>query len=592
MRWSLACPSLLLFAGSLGGGIAPAQTRAQTKPEAKHTIAVTQYEITGVVVSGIDGSPVPHCRLTPNLVVHGGSGSRRFPASSDGSEVDDHGRFSISLPSAGAWNLRASARGYVTQSYEEHGAFSSSVIFSSSVVLTADSPTIDLRFTLSPEASIKGIVLDEAGEPVRDAQISLFLVPPPSPGGPPSSGTRGNARTDDRGMYELANLAPGGYRLSVRAHPWYAEATQQSGPSVPDGSPLDPSLDVAYPPTWFPGGSDVATAETIVLHAGDTRQADFHLVPIPAIHLKIAPPAGAVGAVNGRQGQAFPIVEEITPGANGPRAVSVATRRDPQGEFDVGGLTPGLYQVRTPGQEGRSTMVEVTANSVGTLNLDAPGSDIARVTVHVDGFAGDTEESGDRRGRGLRVSLIDTDTQRGTFSSVGDEGGFAGRRGSRTPATDRTIEVPPGRYEVVLQGVPNLYLTGITAKGAEASGRYVTVPAGETTLTVHVANGRANVSGVATLDGRPAVGAMALLVPTTIEEPDSIGFLRQDQTNTDGSFDIENVIPGQYILVVIDRGWQINWGDRSTLRRYLTQGIPLELKPSASVKQNVIAQAP
>lgn len=583
MRWSLVRALLLLFAGTQWGGIARAQTRAQTKPEAKHTVAVTHYEITGIVVSSIDGSPVPYCRLTPNLVVHGGSGTRRFPASADGSEADDHGRFSISLPSAGAWNLRASSRGYVTQFYEEHSAFSSAV------VLTADSPTIDLRFTLSPEASIKGIVLDEAGEPVRDAQISLSLVPPPNPGGPPASGSaRGNVRTDDRGMYELANLSPGGYRLSVRAHPWYAETTQ----SGPDGSPLDPSLDVAYPLTWFPGGSDVATAETIVLHAGDTRQADFHLVPIPSIHLKIAPPTAAVGAVSGRQGQPFPIVEEITPGANGPRAVSVATRRDPQGDFDVGGLTPGLYQVRTPGQEGRSTMVDVTANSVRTLNLDAPGSDIARVTVHVDGFAGDTEESSQGRGRGFRVILIDTDTQRGTFSSVGDEGGFAGRRVSRAPATDRIIEAPPGRYEVVLQGVPNLYLTGITAKGAEASGRYVTVPAGETTLTVHVANGRANVSGVATVEGKPAVGAMALLVPITIEEPDSIGFLRQDQTNTDGSFDIENVIPGQYILVVIDGGWQINWGDRSTLRRYLTQGVPLELKPSASVKQNVIAQAP
>jgi hypothetical protein len=120
----------------------------------------------------------------------------------------------------------------------------------------------------------------------------------------------------------------------------------------------------------------------------------------------------------------------------------------------------------------------------------------------------------------------------------------------------------------------------------------VTVPAGETTLTVHVANGRTNLSGIATLEGKPVMGAMVLLVPITIEEPDSIGFLRQDQSNTDGSFDIEDVIPGQYILVAIERGWQINWGDRSTLRRYLTQGVPLELKPSATVKQNVIAQTP
>ncbi|WP_353068861.1 carboxypeptidase-like regulatory domain-containing protein [Tunturibacter empetritectus] len=591
MRWSLVEASLLLFAGGLFG-IAHAQTRAQTKPEAKHIAVGAHYEINGVVVSSIDGSPVPHCRLTPTLVAQGVFGSRRFPSSTDGSEADEHGHFSIPLPSAGVWNLRASARGYVTQSYEEHGAFSSAV------VLTADSPEIDLRFKISPEASIKGLVLDEAGEPVRDAQISLFIVPPSSPGGPPANtGSRVSARTDDRGMYELTNLSPGGYRLSVRARPWYAEVSQQSGIAVA-GSPVDPSLDVAYPPTWFPGGSDVATAETIVLHAGDTRQADFHLVPIASIHLKIAPPSGGVGGANVRQGQAIPIVEEIMPGANAPRLVSVATHRDLQGEFDVGGLTPGLYQVRIPGQDGRSTVVDVVANSVRTLDLDAPRNDIARVTVHIDGFAGETEEAGDRRGRGLRVNLIDTDTQRGTFSSAGDEGGFAGRRGSRAPSAeskeskDRIIEVPPGRYEVVLQGGSNIFLTGLTAKGAEASGRYVTVPAGETTLTVHVANGRANVSGIAALEGKPAVGAMALLVPITIEEPDSIDFLRQDQTNTDGSFDIENVIPGQYILVVIDKGWQINWGDRSTLRRYLTQGVPMELKPSASVKQNVVAQAP
>jgi len=588
MRWRLECPASLLFAAALWGGIGHTQTRAQTKPEAKHTVVVARYEITGVVVSSIDGSPVPHCKLTPSLEVHGGFGNRRFPASTESFEADDHGRFSMTLPTAGAWNLRASARGYVGQAYEEHGAFASSV------VLTADSPTIDIHFKISPEASIKGLVLDEAGEAVRDAQIVLHLVPPPSPGGPQVAGsTRAYAQTDDRGMYELANLSPGSYRLTVQAHPWYAQVAQQGGASA-TGPSLDPSLDFAFPLTWFPGSTDAATAETVVLHAGDTRQADFHLVPIPSIHLKIVPPPGVAEAVNGRQGQAFPTVEEITPGSNGPRAISVTTRRDSQGQFDVSGLTPGLYQVRlaTPGQEGHATMVEVTANSVRTLDLGAPPSDIARITIHVDGFSDAAEEFGSRRGGGPSVSLIDTDTQRGTFSSMSSQGGFAGRTESRNPAADRTIEVPPGRYEVVLQGRPTIYLIGLAAKGAQASGRFVTVPAGETILTVHVANGRANLSGIATLEGKSAVGALVLLVPTTIEEPDSIGFLRQDQTNTDGSFDIENVIPGQYILVAIDRGWQINWGDRSTLRRYLAHGVPIELKPSATMKQNIIAQTP
>lgn len=585
MIWRLVYPASLIFAALLCGSVGHTQTRAPTKPEAKHNVVVIQYGITGIVVSSADGSPVPHCRLTPSPEMSGDFGNRRrFPTSTETFEADDHGHFSIRLPTAGAWNLRASARRFVSQAYEEHGTFASAV------VLTADSPTIDIQFKISPEASIRGVVLDEAGEPVRDAQIVLHFVPPPSPGGPQAAGsTRAYAQTDDRGAYELPNLSSGSYRIAVQAHPWYAQVAQQGGASADD-----PSLDFAYPLTWFPGGNDAETSETIVLHAGDTRQADLHLVPIPSIHLKIVPPSGVAEAVDGRQGQAFPMVEEIAPGSDGPRAIPITTRRDSQGQFDVSGLTPGLYQVRlvTPGQERHTTMVEVTANSVRTLDLGAPPSNIARITIHVDGSSDAAEEFGGRRGGGVSVTLIDTDTQRGTFSSMSSEGGFAGRTESRSPTADRIIEVPPGRYEVVLQGRPTIYLTGLSAKGAQTSGRYVTVPAGETTLAVHVTRGRANLSGIATLEGKPAVGAMVLLVPITIEEPDSIGFLRQDQTNTDGSFDIENIIPGQYILVAIDRGWQINWGDRSTLVHYLTHGVPIELKPSAAMKQIIIAQTP
>jgi hypothetical protein len=578
------CPAFLVFAAALCGGVGHTQTRAQTKPEVKHNLAA-QYGITGIVVSSVDGSLVPHCRLTPSPEMSGNFGNRRrVPPSTESFEADDHGRFSITLPMAGAWNLRASARGYVSQSYEEHGAFASAI------VLTADSPTIDIQFTISPEASIKGFVLDEAGDAVRDAQIALHLVPPPSPGGPQAAAsTRAYAQTDDRGAYELANLSPGSYRIAVQAHPWYAQVAQQGGASA-----TDPSLDFAYPLTWFPGSDDAATSETVVLHAGDMREADFHLVPIPSIHLKIVPPSSVAETVDGRQRQAFPMVEEIDPGSNGPRPISITTSQDSRGQFDVGGLTPGLYQVRlaTQGQERHAAMVEVTANSVRTLDLGAPPSNIARITIHIDGSSDAAEEVGSRRGGGLSVSLVDTDTQRGTFSSMNSEGGFAGRTESRYATADRIIEVPPGRYEVVLQGRPNIYLIGLSAKGAQASGRYVTVSAGETTLTVHVASGRANLSGIATLEGKAVVGAMVLLVPITIEEPDSIGFLRQDQTNTDGSFDIEDVIPGRYILVAIDRGWQTNWGDRSTLRRYLTHGVPMELKPSAAMKQTINAQTP
>jgi hypothetical protein len=406
----------------------------------------------------------------------------------------------------------------------------------------------------------------------------------------------GGARTDDRGMYELPNLSPGEYRVSVRAQPWYAANAQAGRGNDSDGASLDPSLDFAYPATWFPGVSDPGLAETIVLHAGDTRQADFHLVPIPSIHMRILAPPRVSNGPNTPPVPTFPIIQQVNSGGGGPNFVQISTRFDQQGQVEVGGLTPGLYQIRLagPNQEGHVALVEVNANSARTIDLSGPSRDMARITLRLDGLADSDPNPSAGRNGGVQVTLIDTDTHRGSFSSNGNEGGgpALGRRDQRDPSADRILEVPPGRYEVVLQGRPNIFLTGLTAKGAEAVGRYVTVGAGDSTLTVHVASGRASLSGVATLDGKPSVGAMVLLVPITIEDRNSITVLRQDQTNTDGSFDLANIIPGQYILVAIDHGWQINWGDSSTLRRYLMQGAPVDLKSSAIVKQNITAQAP
>ena len=575
-------------------GIVPREASAQTRHETKQSSAAGHYEITGVVINNVDRDPVPHCHLTASLAGRGGFGNRQFPAPSNGFDCDAHGRFTVTVPSAGSWRLTANARGFVSQAFDEHQ------FFSSAIVLTAEAPTKDIEFRISPEASIVGVVLDEAGEPVRNAQVTLQNVPPPSPGGPqPAGTTRGGARTDDRGMYELANLSPGDYRLTVHAQPWYAVNAQQNRGNDTDTLSLDPSLDFAYPVTWFPGVSDPALAETIVLHAGDTRQADFHLVPIPSIHMRILTPTELSSGPNASpRPVTFPIVQQISSGAAGPGFVQITTRFDQQGQIDVGGLTPGLYQVRLagPNQEGHVALVEVSANSARTVDMSAPARDMARITLRLDGLADSESESNSRQERngGVMVTLVDTDTHRGSFSFNGNEGGGPnmGRREGRGQAADRILEVPPGRYEVVLQGRPNFFLTGLTAKGAEVAGRYVTVAAGDSTLTVHVASGPASLSGIATLDGKPSVGAMVLLVPITIEDPNSITILRQDQTNTDGSFDLANVLPGQYILIGIDHGWQINWGDPSTLRRYLMQGVPIELKSSAIVKQNITAQAP
>ena len=83
-----------------------------------------------------------------------------------------------------------------------------------------------------------------------------------------------------------------------------------------------------------------------------------------------------------------------------------------------------------------------------------------------------------------------------------------------------------------------------------------------------------------------------MLIPATFGEPESLTIPRRDQSNTDGSFELPEVIPGQYILIAIDHGWQVNWNDPATLRMYLIHGVPLDLRSGANIKQEIQAQAP
>jgi hypothetical protein len=553
-----------------------ATVQAQTKPA-----PVAPFSITGTLVSSANGAPIPHGHLTATLVSRGSAASRQSPAPVGPFDADDSGRFSVSVPSAGMWRLVANARGYVTQAYDEHE------IFSSGIVLTAASPSMDLRFQLSPEAVITGTVLDEAGEPVRNARVSLLAVRAPGPDSvQPPARPRARASTDDRGAYEFDDLPPGDYRINVQAQVWYAMAAQQKGfNTAADQAPLDPSLDVAYPQTWYPGTDNPAEAETLSLRAGDSRQANFQLLPIPSVHLRILPDTGGV-MENGRRMQSYPMIERIAAGG-GVGFTPFSAHIDPQGGIDVGGLAPGRYEVRMqgPGQTMKPALIEVTAGSTQTLDMGT-ASTMASVSIHIDGISEADANS-------VRVSLIDPESGRNTTRDGGGAYFLSGallrqRRGTAS----HLIEVPPGRYEVVLNGKPNLYLTGITAQSAEAVGRFVTLPSGSSTLNLHVADGRATVTGIATRDGKPSVGAMVLLVPATLGNPDSLNIIRRDQTNTDGSFDLNDVLPGQYILVAIDRGWQVNWKDPSTLRSYILRGVPVVLASTASLKENIEAVAP
>ena len=50
------------------------------------------------------------------------------------------------------------------------------------------------------------------------------------------------------------------------------------------------------------------------------------------------------------------------------------------------------------------------------------------------------------------------------------------------------------------------------------------------------------------------------------------GLYRRDQSDSDGSFEFQNVAEGNYLAVGIADGWELEWGKAEVLGKYLARG--------------------
>ena len=606
-RWRLSLAILILSASDA------CLLLAQQKP-------VPSYRITGTVVNSRDNSPVLRCTITGRLVGRGRSVSHE-PVMT---ETDERGHFLLSLPSAGNWELMASAHNIRPQPLDSHDGYFTGI------VLTPQMPTYDVVFRAVPDASLNGLVTDEAGEAVRNAQVTLFSIDPEAQvTGSPTMQQRQSAQTDDRGHFDMEALNPGNYLVQVQARPWYAAAGpgQLRNQAVAVQTTQDPSLDVVYEATWYPGVADASSAGVLIAHAGDELRADFHLTPQPSAHLLIPSSASLPSQNNhpgnpgGIAGSPIPALSLLLPDGSLQQVfgqVSVS----PTGDLDISGLAPGTYQVTLPGsgpmQSGHGSTVRIQSGSSTALSA-APLE--SSVTIVVDGGT-DADPS--------QIVLADTATGR-SFSASGRPGARptatlggsgqrpsgsaqrglqagsslrtgggqprnSGPRGRSKPSKEGeeiTLQIPPGQYDVSVRGDTAAFVTGLVAsKSAVVVGRTITIPEGAVRLTVYIASGLAEVSGIASHGEQSSVGAMVLLVPITLGEAGSLTVVRRDQTNSDGSFHWNDVIPGRYILLAIERGWGVHWTDPATLQPYLMHGIPLDLRSSTNTRLMVVAQIP
>ena len=496
--------------------------------------ATPSYPVSGVVLDSVTGQPLPgfNVTLTPDK---GGAGQT---VRSGG-----NGRFSFPVVPPGKYILSGSGPGYREQGLNQHDNYFTGIAVGPKLEASS------VVFRMQPDASIRGQVLDEQNEPVRHATAQLFRMEEVN--GVRRAISVTNDGTDDQGLYRFPHLGPGTYYVAISARPWYAQANPQSRYAVQATSDPETAarlqqeaaeLDVAYPLTFYPDADDSAQATAITLHAGERFAADIVMRAVPAAHLKIRNDKPQQGGVPN-------IMQRVFDGLLVPVFASQGWSTG-QGPFEFGGLAPGHYALELQGggtgKSGGKSGWFRDIDLYGDMEISANESPaMASITglVTYEGAPAPTRET-------AYIELHNLETGDSWTGAISDKGLFG----------LKDNELRPGTYLVELHGAQDWILTRMVAQNATVQASQITLTAGASAkLACTAIRVSANVPGIVLRDDKPVAGAMVLLVPDDGTRDKQR--YRRDESDSDGTFTLRQVIPGRYIAVAILNGWNLEWGD-------------------------------
>ena len=559
----------LLLAGSqvqdasrAGASVSP-QTQGAQQGKQSDTATLAAFRITGRVVNSMTNAPVPGAYV---VMTAASNLNRTVRAGTDGS-------FMFTQIPAGRYVLVARRKGYVEQMYLQHEQFTTAILVGPNL------NSEDLVFPLAPEGVISGEVTDEAGEPIQSAKILLFREDTEI--GRHAKHFKAQQSADDEGRYRFGSLSSGNYYLAVSAQPWYAEYARSFGfsfrataaaqkPGLPN-----PSLDLSYPITYYPNATEESGAASIRVEAGGSARADMRLVPVPALHIRLE-----VGDVDPQTYTQATVTQAIF-GAYHEQA-TVASRQimpegasedeeegdagQPSGPFliELDGLRPGpsLVEVMT-GKAGKAWRSGRVTKSVPVDPTDGQTLDVRGIApVGVSGIV--KLEANVSAPLGVNVFL--RDASKGTLFRAGADSAGSFRFSD---------EIEPGVYGVSSAGPGGLQLRSITASGAKVIGNKIEISTGtDARLILTLARGvNARVKGIVERGGKPAPGMMVVLVPEDLWESTEY---RRDQSDSDGSFSMNQVSPGKYTTVAV-RDWDLEWAKPEVIREYLGGGTSVKV---------------
>lgn len=309
----------------------------QTEPQRQ--LEQQRRTITGTVVNAVSGEPVRRALVNA------------YGQSSEAVLTGPDGRFEMEDVPDGVINFNVTKPGYFDPSQIAGSEWVERPAYS------VGAESTDFTLKLSPGARVTGQVTNSEGDPVSRLQVLAFVSALDR--GRRQWRSAGQAMTDDDGDYTFQALPPGSYVVGV-----YGRVRS------PERWDAEPDV---IPPMYYPGASDVLSAQRIEVQAGQEFQADMRVR-----HVRGYKVTGSVIGAGSVQNVSLTLED-----ADGQNALFDAIQFDPKrAQFTIRGLPEGSWTLRASGfSAGGRGVAQDFYESDQAINV--AGADISNMQIYL-----------------------------------------------------------------------------------------------------------------------------------------------------------------------------------------------------------------
>ncbi len=504
-------PFIILLGLLLAGTVVTAQVPARDQPPTPRAGAGV---IRGRVVRADTGEPLRRVQVRVD------EWSTREVGGPAATMTDADGRYELTQLPAGRYQLRARRGGYVEVAYGQRRPFERG----RPLELGENAVLQNIDFALPPGAVVTGRVVDETGEAVAHASVSLarrrYID------GARRLVAESSGSTDDRGEFRIFGVPPGEYVIVARF-----------------AADMGAKDRVRYVPTYYPGTPVASEAQRVAVGRGQE---------VPGITIALARAAAAtVRGVVRSSSQAssspftFVSARDISgPHAYGEMATAVAAG---DGSFAIAGLLPGTYLVQarsSSGPEFASMEVLVEGSDVAGVTLMLSEGATARGRIRFDTGA---PPQGLRPSQVFVVPILD-DHHMGGMSEMAMSG--------RPPVTrdDWTFELHGlrGRGFIRAGTMSDWQMKRVRREGIDVTDTPLDFATDVDGLEIELTQRLTTVSGGVS-DDRGGVALDATVI-VFADDPGKWGyslFIQSARPDQQGRFTIPGLTPGRYVAIAV-----------------------------------------